>query len=153
MYLCDQLIIFKNGKIEDFTSALHKSDNAYTRELIKTTIILRSDIMKGAMAWSFLRLYILTFRCSLVPMNLNVFIPLRGGKSSGATNTVIGIVMAYMLTAMVFRPWAIIIARVVPLKSIKNYFDINAIALIIYGFTGLEGYFVARVMQGVYDLF
>ena len=36
-YLCDQLIIFKNGKIEEQipTSALHKSDNAYTRELIE----------------------------------------------------------------------------------------------------------------------
>ncbi len=47
---------------------------------------------------------------------LNVFIPLRG-HDLGATNTVIGIVMAYMLTAMVFRPWAgQIIAVSVPLK-------------------------------------
>ncbi|HEH8439337.1 TPA: MFS transporter, partial [Staphylococcus aureus] len=72
-----------------------------------------------------------------------------------ATNTVIGIVMgAYMLTAMVFRPWAgQIIARVGPIKVLRIILIINAIALIIYGFTGLEGYFVARVMQGVCTAF
>ena len=85
---------------------------------------------------------------------LNVFIPLRG-HDLGATNTVIGIVMgAYMLTAMVFRPWAgQIIARVGPIKVLRIILIINAIALIIYGFTGLEGYFVARVMQGVCTAF
>ncbi|WP_149024597.1 staphylopine family metallophore export MFS transporter CntE, partial [Shigella flexneri] len=98
--------------------------------------------MKGAMAWPFLRLYILTLMFFSANAILNVFIPLRG-HDLGATNTVIGIVMgAYMLTAMVFRPWAgQIIARVGPIK------------VIIYGFTGLEGYFVARVMQGVCTAF
>ncbi len=61
---------------------------------------------------------------------------------------------AYMLTAMVFRPWAgQIIARVGPIKVLRIILIINAIALIIYGFTGLEGYFVARVMQGVCTAF
>lgn len=61
--------------------------------------------MKGAMAWPFLRLYILTLMFFSANAILNVFIPLRG-HDLGATNTVIGIVMgAYMLTAMVFRPW------------------------------------------------
>ena len=59
-----------------------------------------------------------------------------------------------MLTAMVFRPWAgQIIARVGPIKVLRIILIINAIALIIYGFTGLEGYFVARVMQGVCTAF
>lgn len=156
-YLCDQLIIFKNGKIEEQipTSALHKSDNAYTRELIEKQLsFLRSEIMKGAMAWPFLRLYILTLMFFSANAILNVFIPLRG-HDLGATNTVIGIVMgAYMLTAMVFRPWAgQIIARVGPIKVLRIILIINAIALIIYGFTGLEGYFVARVMQGVCTAF
>ncbi len=62
---------------------------------------------------------------------------------------------AYMLTAMVFRPWAFlqIIARVGPIKVLRIILIINAIALIIYGFTGLEGYFRARVMQGVCTAF
>ncbi|MGR3846897.1 staphylopine family metallophore export MFS transporter CntE [Staphylococcus aureus] len=110
--------------------------------------------MKGAMAWPFLRLYILTLMFFSANAILNVFIPLRG-HDLGATNTVIGIVMgAYMLTAMVFRPWAgQIIARIGPIKVLRIILIINAIALIIYGFTGLEGYFVARVMQGVCTAF
>ena len=110
--------------------------------------------MKGAMAWPFLRLYILTLMFFSANAILNVFIPLRG-HSLGATNSVIGIVMgAYMLTAMVFRPWAgQIIARVGPIKVLRIILFINACALILYGFTGLEGYFVARVMQGVCTAF
>lgn len=58
--------------------------------------------MKGAMAWPFLRLYILTLMFFSANAILNVFIPLRG-HDLGATNTVIGIVMgAYMLTAWCF---------------------------------------------------
>ncbi|MEX2948404.1 MFS transporter [Staphylococcus warneri] len=110
--------------------------------------------MKGAMAWPFLRLYILTLMFFSANAILNVFIPLRG-HDLGATNTTIGIVMgAYMLTAMVFRPWAgQIIARVGPIKVLRIILLINACALILYGLTGLEGYFVARVMQGVCTAF
>lgn len=110
--------------------------------------------MKGAMAWPFLRLYILALMFFSANAILNVFVPLRG-HDLGATNTAIGIVMgAYMLTAMVFRPWAgQIIAKVGPIKILRIILIINGIALIIYGFTELEGYFVARVMQGVCTAF
>ena len=110
--------------------------------------------MKGAMAWPFLRLYILTLMFFSANAILNVFIPLKG-HDLGATNTTIGIVMgAYMLTAMVFRPWAgQIIARVGPIKVLRIILLINACALILYGLTGLEGYFIARVMQGVCTAF
>ncbi|MGK9289257.1 staphylopine family metallophore export MFS transporter CntE [Staphylococcus warneri] len=110
--------------------------------------------MKGAMAWPFLRLYILTLMFFSANAILNVFIPLRG-HDLGATNTTIGIVMgAYMLTAMVFRPWAgQIIACVGPIKVLRIILLINAYALILYGLTGLEGYFIARVMQGVCTAF
>lgn len=110
--------------------------------------------MKGAMAWPFLRLYILTLMFFSANAILNVFIPLRG-HDLGATNTTIGIVMGvYMLTAMIFRPWAgQIIARVGPIKVLRIILLINACALILYGLTGLEGYFIARVMQGVCTAF
>lgn len=110
--------------------------------------------MKGAMAWPFLRLYILTLMFFSANAILNVFIPLRG-HHWGASNSVIGIVMgAYMLTAMVFRPWAgQIIARVGPIKVLRMILLINACALILYGFTEIEGYFIARVMQGVCTAF
>ncbi|MCG1914170.1 MFS transporter [Staphylococcus epidermidis] len=110
--------------------------------------------MKGAMSWPFLRLYILTLMFFSANAILNVFIPLRGHDLE-ATNTVIGIVMgAYMLTAMLFRPWAgQIIARVGPIKVLRIILLINAMALVLYGFTGLEGYLVARIMQGVCTAF
>ncbi|SUM67227.1 transporter [Staphylococcus saccharolyticus] len=61
---------------------------------------------------------------------------------------------AYMLTAMIFRPWAgQIIARVGPIKILRSILLVNAVALILYGFTELEGYFIARVMQGVCTAF
>ena len=64
---------------------------------------------------------------------LNVFIPLRG-HSLGATNSVIGIVMVPICSAMVFRPWAgQIIARVGPIKVLRIILFINACALILYG--------------------
>ena len=58
-----------------------------------------------------------------------------------------------MLTAMLFRPWAgQIIARIGPIKVLRIILLINAMALVLYGFTGLEGYLIARIMQGVYGI-
>ncbi|AKS67966.1 multidrug MFS transporter [Staphylococcus schleiferi] len=110
--------------------------------------------MKGALAWPFLRLYILALFFFSANAILNVMIPLRG-HDLGATNATIGIVMgAYMLTAMLFRPWAgQVIAKIGPIKILRWILVINGFALILYGFTGLEGYFVARVMQGVCTAF
>lgn len=111
-------------------------------------------LVKTALSWQFLRLYVLTLMFFSANAILNVFIPLKG-HDLGATNTIIGVVMgAYMLTAMIFRPWAgQIIAKVGALQVLRLILVINAIALIIYGFTGLEGYFIARVMQGVCTAF
>ena len=110
--------------------------------------------MKGALAWPFLRLYILALFFFSANAILNVMIPLRG-HDLGATNATIGIVMgAYMLTAMLFRTWAgQVIAKIGPIKILRWILVINGFALILYGFTGLEGYFVARVMQGVCTAF
>ncbi|UXR69672.1 MFS transporter [Staphylococcus sp. IVB6246] len=110
--------------------------------------------MKGALAWPFLRLYILALFFFSANAILNVMIPLRG-HDLGATNATIGIVMgAYMLTAMLFRPWAgQVIAKIGPIKILRWILVINGFALILYGFTGLEGYLVARVMQGVCTAF
>ncbi|UXS75456.1 staphylopine family metallophore export MFS transporter CntE [Staphylococcus chromogenes] len=110
--------------------------------------------MKGALAWPFLRLYILALFFFSANAILNVMIPLKG-HDFGATNTTIGIVMgAYMLTAMLFRPWAgHVIANIGPIKILRLILVINGIALIMYGFTGLEGYFISRVMQGVCTAF
>lgn len=99
--------------------------------------------MKGAMAWPFLRLYILTLMFFSANAILNVFIPLRG-HDLGATNTVIGIVMgAYMLTAMVFRPWAgQIIARVGPIKVLRIIFDHQC-----HSFNYLWFYWIRRLFR------
>ena len=106
--------------------------------------------MKGALAWPFLRLYILALFFFSANAILNVMIPLKG-HDFGATNTTIGIVMgAYMLTAMLFRPWAgHVIANIGPIKILRLILVINGIAL--YGVRRLL-YFPGNA-RGLYGLF
>lgn len=110
--------------------------------------------MKGAMSWPFLRLYILTLLYFSANSILNVIIPLKG-ESLGATNATIGIIMgAYLFTTMVFRPWAgRVIHRHGPIRVLRAILIMNGLALSLYAFTGLEGYFIARMLQGVCTAF
>ncbi len=113
-----------------------------------------ASVVRGALSWPFLRLYVLTFSYFSANAILNVVIPLRG-DSLGATNTTIGIIMgAYLFTTMFFRPWAgQLIQKHGPIKVLRAILIINGVALILYTFTGLGGYFVARVLQGVCTAF
>lgn len=110
--------------------------------------------MSGALSWPFLRLYLLTLLYFSANAILNVIIPLRG-ESLGANSTVIGLVMgAYMFTTMFFRPWAgQIIQKHGPIRILRIILILNGLALILYTFTGLGGYFVARALQGVSTAF
>lgn len=110
--------------------------------------------MRGALSWPFLRLYLLTLLYFSANAILNVMIPLKG-ESLGATNTAIGIIMgAYLFTTMFFRPWAgRLIQKYGPVKVLRTIVVINGFALMLYTFSGLEGYFVARVLQGVCTAF
>jgi MFS family permease len=110
--------------------------------------------MKGALSWPFIRLYVLTLLYFSANSILNVIIPLKG-ESLGATNTTIGIIMgAYLLTTMVFRPWAgQIIQRYGAIRVLRIILVVNGLALLIYSFTDLGGYLFARVLQGVCTAF
>lgn len=110
--------------------------------------------MKGALSWPFLRLYLLTLLYFSANSILNVIIPLKG-EALGATNTAIGVIMgAYLLTTMVFRPWAgHLIQRHGPVQVLRMILVINALALLLYTFTGLGGYLIARVLQGICTAF
>ncbi|SEF71248.1 MFS transporter [Paenibacillus sp. UNC499MF] len=110
--------------------------------------------MRGALSWPFLRLYLLTLLYFSANSILNVIIPLKG-ESLGATNTTIGIIMgAYLFTTMFFRPWAgHMIHKYGPVKVLRAILIINGCALILYTFTGLGGYFAARMLQGVCTAF
>lgn len=110
--------------------------------------------MKGAFSWSFIRLYILVLLYFSANSILNVIIPLQG-EVLGATNATIGLIMgAYLFTTMCFRPWAgHIIHKYGPMKVLHIILIINGIALIIYSFTGLGGFFIARMMQGISTAF
>lgn len=110
--------------------------------------------MSGALSWPFLRLYVLTLLYFSANSILNVIIPLRGA-ALGASNTSIGLIMgAYMLAAMLLRPWAgQVIQRHGPMKVLRIVLVINGAAIVLYTMTGLEGYFVARIMQGVSTAF
>ncbi|SDZ39014.1 Predicted arabinose efflux permease, MFS family [Evansella caseinilytica] len=110
--------------------------------------------MNGAMSWPFLRLYMLVLLYFSANAILNVIIPLQG-ESLGASNTAIGLIMgAYLFTTMFFRPWAgHMIEKHGPLKVLRLILIVNGFALILYTFTGLGGYFVARMLQGVSTAF
>ncbi|MEW9698650.1 MFS transporter [Paenibacillus sp. SI8] len=110
--------------------------------------------MRGALSWPFLRLYLLTLLYFSANSILNVIIPLKG-ESLGATNTTIGIIMgAYLFTTMLFRPWAgQMIHKHGAIKILRMILVINGLALILYTFTGLGGYFVARMLQGLCTAF
>jgi MFS family permease len=110
--------------------------------------------VRGALSWPFLRLYLLTLCYYSANAILNVILPLRG-ESLGATNATIGIIMgAYLMTTMLFRPWAgQIIHKHGPMKVLRTILAVNGLALILYAFTGLGGYLAARMLQGVCTAF
>jgi len=110
--------------------------------------------VSGALSWPFLRLYILALLYFSGNSILNVIIPLRG-ESLGASNTTIGLIMgAYLFTTMFFRPWAgHIIQKHGPIKVLRIILVVNGFALILYTITGLEGYLIARILQGVSTAF
>ncbi|AVK87010.1 MFS transporter [Lysinibacillus sp. B2A1] len=110
--------------------------------------------MKGAMSWPFIRLYVLVLLYFSANSILNVFIPLQG-EALGASNTTIGIVMgAYLFTTMLFRPWAgQLIDQYGPIKVLHIILLVNGLALILYTVTGLGGYLIARILQGISTAF
>ncbi|MCG7380538.1 MFS transporter [Paenibacillus sp. ACRSA] len=110
--------------------------------------------MSGAMSWPFLRLYILVLLYFSANAILNVIIPLQG-EFFGASSTTIGLIMgAYMFTTMFFRPWAgKIIQKHGPIKILRIILIINGLALVLYTFTGLGGYLLARILQGISTAF
>ncbi len=111
-------------------------------------------MLKGAMSWPFIRLYVLVLLYFSANSILNVFIPLQG-EALGASNTTIGIVMgAYLFTTMLFRPWAgQLIDQYGPIKVLHIILLVNGLALILYTVTGLGGYLIARILQGISTAF
>lgn len=112
--------------------------------------------MRGSKALSapFLRLYALTLLFFSANAILNVIVPLRS-ESLGASNSHIGFIMgAYMFTCLFFRPWAgHLIHKHGPVVVLRILLVVNGLALVLYAVAGLEGYVVARVMQGVCTAF
>lgn len=110
--------------------------------------------MSGAMSWPFLRLYMLALLYFSANALLNVLIPLQGA-AWGASNSTIGLVMgAYMFTTMFFRPWAgHLIQKHGPVKVLRLILLVNGAALILYTCTGLGGYLIARILQGISTAF
>lgn len=110
--------------------------------------------MNGALAWPFMRLYLLTLLYFSANAVLNVIIPLQGAAWDASSSTVGLIMGAYMLTTMFFRPWAgRIIQRHGAVKILRLILLLNGAALILYTFTGIGGYIAARSLQGVCTAF
>lgn len=107
-----------------------------------------------AVSAPFLRLYALALLFFSANSILTVIVPLRS-EAMGASNSHIGLIMgAYMFTCMFFRPWAgHLIQKHGPVKVLRILLVVNGLALLLYTFSGLEGYFAARVIQGVCTAF
>lgn len=107
-----------------------------------------------ALTKPFLRLYALALLFFSANAILSVIIPLRS-ESLGASNSQVGFIMgAYMFTCMLFRPWAgYLIHRHGPVIVLRILLIVNGLALVLYGFVGLEGFAVARIMQGICTAF
>lgn len=103
-----------------------------------------------AVSAPFLRLYALALLFFSANSILNVIVPVRS-EALGASNSHIGFIMgAYMFACMFFRPWAgLLIHKHGPVVVLRILLVVNGLALMLYTFTGLEGYFAARVMQGI----
>ncbi|MBW7474014.1 MFS transporter [Paenibacillus oenotherae] len=110
--------------------------------------------MNQAMSAPFLRLYALALLFFSANSILNVIVPLRI-EAWGASNSDIGFIMgAYMFTCMFFRPWAgHLVHKHGPVIVLRILLAVNGLALILYTFTGMEGYLAARVMQGICTAF
>jgi MFS family permease len=111
-------------------------------------------MVNKALSAPFLRLYALTLLFFSANSILNVIVPLQS-EAKGASNGEIGLIMgAYMFTCMFFRPWAgHLVHKHGPVIVLRFLLIVNGLALVLYSFTGLEGYFAARVMQGVCTAF
>ncbi|MDF2724306.1 MAG: major facilitator superfamily 1 [Paenibacillus sp.] len=107
-----------------------------------------------ALTLPFLRLYALGLLFFSANAILNVILPLQS-ESLGASNGRIGLIMgAYLFTCMFFRPWAgYLIHKHGPVVVLRILLVVNGLALAIYPFAGLEGYMVARIIQGVCTAF
>lgn len=110
--------------------------------------------MKEALSAPFLRLYALTLLFFSANAILNVIVPLRS-EALGASNGQIGLIMgAYLFTCMFFRPWAgHLIHKHGPVIVLRILLIVNGLALVLYACMGLEGYVVARIMQGICTAF
>ncbi|MFD0669902.1 staphylopine family metallophore export MFS transporter CntE [Cohnella sp. GCM10027633] len=108
----------------------------------------------GALSRPYLRLYVLTLFYFGANAILNVILPLKA-ESLGADNATIGIVMgAYLFTTMFVRPWAgAIIDRYGPSLVLSTVLFVHGFALILYAYSGVEGYLVARMLQGACTAF
>ncbi|WP_211251348.1 staphylopine family metallophore export MFS transporter CntE [Saccharibacillus sacchari] len=105
-------------------------------------------------SWTFIRLYGLAFLFFSANSILAVVLPLRS-ESIGASNATIGWIMGtYMLTCMFFRPMAgQFIQRYGAARILRIILLINGFALLLYPWTGLAGFFAARLLQGISTAF
>lgn len=105
-------------------------------------------------SWTFIRLYGLAFLFFSANSILAVVLPLRS-ESIGASNATIGWIMGtYMLTCMFFRPLAgRFIQRYGAAHILRIILLINGFALLLYPWTGLAGFFAARLLQGISTAF
>ncbi|MCM3126775.1 staphylopine family metallophore export MFS transporter CntE [Paenibacillus provencensis] len=98
---------------------------------------------------SFIRFYILAFLFFAANSLLTIILPLQS-EAEGIGQAEIGLMMgAYMLTCMFLRPYAgQLLGKYGPLAVMRGLLLVHFLCLVLYTFSGAEGFIWLRALQG-----
>lgn len=98
---------------------------------------------------SFIRFYILAFLFFAANSLLTIILPLQS-EAEGIGQAEIGLMMgAYMLTCMFLRPYAgQLMGKYGPLAVMRGLLLVHVLCLVLYTFSGAEGFIWLRALQG-----
>lgn len=98
---------------------------------------------------SFIRFYILAFLFFAANSLLTIILPLQS-EAEGIGQAEIGLMMgAYMLTCMFLRPYAgQLMGKYGPLAVMRGLLLVHFLCLVLYTFSGAEGFIWLRALQG-----
>lgn len=111
-------------------------------------------VVQGPLSRGQLKLYLLAVLFFAANAILTVILPLQG-DAGGMEQGEIGLMMgAYMLTCMVFRPWAgQLLSRCGALAIMRVLLIVHGSCLVLYSLAGIDSYLWLRALQGAVTAF
>lgn len=111
-------------------------------------------VVQGPFSFGLIKLYALAVLFFTANSILTVIIPFQG-DSQGMTQGEIGLMMgAYMLTCMLFRPWAgQLLGRYGALRIMRFLLVVHGVCLALYSLSNIESFLLLRALQGAVTAF